>query len=78
MQKPDKTQVVQALLDEHGQTYCEELGIDIGKGTPSMLFRWLVASLLFSARSRADAALPAARALSEAGWTTPETTRDAG
>ena len=78
MPTPDNTQVVQALLDEYGQTYCDELGIDIGKGTPSVLFRWLVASLLFSARIRADAAFSAAEALFEAGWTTPRKMRDAG
>ena len=37
---------------------------------PTALFQWLCASLLFSARIRADAAL---RALFEAGLTTPET-----
>ena len=78
MQKPDKGKLVRALLETHGQTYCDELGIDIERGTPSVLFRWLVASLLFSARIRADAALSSARALSKAGWTTSQKMRDAG
>lgn len=62
--------VVQALLKRHGRTYCAELGIDIAKGTPSPLFRWLVASILFSARIGAAQAVKAAAALSKAGWTT--------
>ncbi len=67
-----RAKVVDALLKDHGRTYCEELGIDIQKGTPSPLFRWLVAALLFSARIGAGQALKAARALSDAGWTTPD------
>ena len=62
--------VVRRLLDRHGLSYCEELGIDIGRGTPSPLFRWLVASILFSARIGAGQALKAAAALGRAGWTT--------
>jgi endonuclease III len=68
--KPPEESVVEALLERHGQTYAEELGIDVAKGTPSVLFRLLVASILFSARIGAGQAVKAARALSEAGWTT--------
>jgi len=35
-------------------TYAEELGIDVAKGLPSVLFRLLVASILFSSRIGAD------------------------
>lgn len=72
MAQPSKKDVVRHLLDKHGRTYCDELGIDIGKNTPSPLFRWLVASLLFSTRIGAGQAVKAAGALSDAGWTTPE------
>ena len=61
-----------ALLERHGRTYCDELGIDIEKGTPSPLFRWLCAALLFSARISAELAVQAATALAEQGWTTPQ------
>lgn len=64
-------QVVAALLDCHGRTYCEELRIGIEKNTPSALFCWLCAALLFSARISAELAHRAARALIEHGWTTP-------
>jgi hypothetical protein len=63
---------VKALLDAHGRTFCDELGIDIARNTPSPLFRWLTASILFSARIGAGIALKAAKALSDAGWTTAE------
>jgi hypothetical protein len=74
----DRDALVAALLDARGRTFCDELGIDIAAGSPSALFRWLVAALLFSARIDAGIALRAARALSEAGMTTPEAMADAG
>jgi endonuclease III len=64
-------QVVAALLDCNGRTYCEELRIGIEKNTPSALFCWLCAALLFSARISAELAHRAARALIRHGWTTP-------
>ena len=70
--------VVAALFDRHGRTYCEELGIPIATNTPSALFCWLCASLLFSARISAGLALRAARALIEHGWTTPRRMAEAG
>jgi hypothetical protein len=39
MARPSKEQITAALLDRHGQTYAAELGIDLGRGTPSPLFR---------------------------------------
>ena len=61
-----------ALLDSHGSTYCAELGIRIESNTPSALFRWRCASIVFGARISAELALRAARALSDHGWTTPQ------
>jgi hypothetical protein len=69
--KPARKQVVVALLDRSGRTYCSELRISIERNTPSALFRWLCASLLFSARISADLAIRAARALGDQGWTSP-------
>lgn len=77
MAKPSRDAVLEALLERHGRTYCDELGIDIEKGTPSPLFRWLCASLLFSARISAEIAVSAAGALADAGWTTPQKMADA-
>ena len=61
MAKPPADRVIAALLERHGQTYAQELGIDVAKGTPSVLFRLLVASILFSARIGAGQAAKAAR-----------------
>jgi len=72
MAKPSRDQIVAALLERHGQTYAEELGIRLERGTPSVLYRWLCAATLLSARIGADAAMQATRALAEQGWTTAE------
>ena len=45
-----RKRMVAALLAKHGRTYCDELGINIARNTPSVLFRWLCATILFSAR----------------------------
>jgi endonuclease III len=68
--KPSRDRIVGALLERHGRTYAQELGIKLERGTPSVLFRWLCASILLSARIGAGAATQAARALADQGWTT--------
>lgn len=76
MAKPPADSIVEALLERHRQTYAQELGIDVAKGTPSALFRLLVASILFSARIGAGQAVKAARALTDEGWTTADKLAD--
>jgi hypothetical protein len=71
MARPSKDRIVQALLERHGRTYAGELGIDLAKGTPSVLYRWLCAATLLSARIGAGVAMAAAKALAQQGWTTP-------
>ena len=60
-----------ALLDLHGQTFAEELRIDVAKGTPAELFRLLCASTLMSARISSSIATDAARELAKRGWRSP-------
>lgn len=67
---PAQKDIVASLIDRHGRTYAEELGIDLGKNTPSPLFQWLCFSLLASARISGDIAMAAAKALFNQGWTT--------
>ncbi len=67
-----KRALAAAVLERHGRTYASELGIPIARGTPSPLYRLLVAATLFSARIGAELAVAAARAVSAAGWTTPQ------
>jgi endonuclease III len=77
-EKPTERRIVAALLDRHGRTYCEELRIAIERNTPSALFRWLCAAMLFSARISAELARRAASALTENGWTSPQRMLEAG
>ena len=72
MVKPSRERIVKALLERHGHTYAAELGIDLARNTPSVLYRWLCAATLLSARISAGIAMQAARALAEQGWTTAQ------
>jgi hypothetical protein len=64
--------LVRVLLERHGQTFADELAINLERETPSPLFRLLVASILFSTRIGQTIAVEAARALVREGWTTPQ------
>jgi len=66
-----RSAVVQTLLDRHGTSFSQDLGIPLGQNTPAPLFQWLCAALLMSARISTDLATAAAAALAEEGWTTP-------
>jgi endonuclease III len=68
--------IVEVLLDRHGRTYASEAGIRLRRNTPAPLFQLLCLSLLLSARIRAEAAVSAATALRDAGWTTPDAMAD--
>ncbi|WP_423821986.1 hypothetical protein V5738_16875 [Salinisphaera sp. SPP-AMP-43] len=67
-----QTERINAVLGEYGRTFASELGVDLARNTPSPLFRLLCLALLTSAPVQAGIAMQAARALAEAGWTTPE------
>ncbi len=69
MSKPTREQIVAALLKRHGQTFSGEMGIRLERNTPTMLFRWLCAALLFSARISHKTATEATLALAGRGWT---------
>ncbi|MDQ6675532.1 MAG: endonuclease [Chloroflexota bacterium] len=63
--------LVRAILRRNGRTYAEAAGIKLERNTPAIFFQYLCTSLLLSARISAGNALEAARALIEAGLTTP-------
>ena len=67
---PSKRATVRALLDRHGQTFAEELGIKLDPPTPSGLYRLLCASVLYSARIDSELAARSARSLSRRRWRT--------
>jgi len=71
MAHPDSSRVVSVLIDRHGRTYADDAGIRL-RDTPAPLFQLLCLSLMLSARIRGEAAVEAARALFDAGWTTPD------
>ena len=62
--------VLAELLDRHGRTFADELGIDVAANTPAPLFRLLCFALLAGARISARIALAAANALADAGLNT--------
>ncbi|MEY9912095.1 endonuclease III [Catenulispora sp. MAP12-49] len=64
------------LLDERGQTYAHEAGIEL-KDKPSPLYQLLVLTTLLSARITAGIAVAAARELRGAGWRTPKAMAEA-
>ena len=72
MARPTKDQIVKTLLEQHGQTYAAELGIDLELNTPSALYRWLCAATLLSARIGTDIAIQATQALAKQGWTSAQ------
>ena len=70
------TQLVDALMDRHGTTYAEELGIDVAKGTPAPLWQLLAAALVFSTGLNHETTLRGARAVNEVR--SPEAVAEAG
>src|SRR5919202_1233935 len=53
--------VARAVLRSHGQTFAEEIGLRVERGTPAVLFGLLCASLLMSARIGHEISMAAAR-----------------
>ncbi|MCG7598330.1 hypothetical protein MHM84_00855 [Halomonas sp. McH1-25] len=64
--------IVTLLLDKHGRTFADELGVNPKRNTPSPLFQLLCLALLSSARLGAGKAMQASKALARAGWKTPQ------
>lgn len=71
MARPGKSDIVRVLLARYPQSHADRLAIRVGRNTPSQLYKWLLVSLLFSARISADIAENAAQALFDKGWHTP-------
>jgi len=69
---PSQRDITRAVLKLHGRTYAEELNIPLAQNKPQPLFALFCATILFSTRISADIAVSAARALRQAGWTTPQ------
>jgi hypothetical protein len=72
-----RSDVLARLLDRHGRTYADELGIALRRGGPDELFQLLVGALLMSARIDTSIAVAAARAVFAQGYTHPTTMLEA-
>jgi hypothetical protein len=64
------TDTVRELLRRHGETYAQELGIEVRDMSPSALFQLLCAAALYSARIDAGIATKAFLNLKRRGWRT--------
>jgi hypothetical protein len=65
-----EAEIVRGLLERHGRTFGDELGINLARGTPSALFQWLCASMLYGARVDSWIACEALRNLKRRRWHT--------
>jgi hypothetical protein len=72
MAEASKRRLARVLLRRYPKSPADRLMIDVSRDKPAVLFRWLIASLLFSARIAADQAESAAGALFAQGWRTPQ------
>jgi hypothetical protein len=72
VEAPGHDRIVSALLDRHGTTFAEELGIDVASNEPDALFRMLCVALLLNLADSRLEALDAARALSDANLVTAD------
>jgi len=72
MANSHQTAIAQTLLQQYGQTFAEELDIDIDKNSPAPLFQLLCGAILFSARINSTIAVNSMDALRKRGWTTAD------
>lgn len=72
----DDRVVVDRLLERHGRTYADELGIRLRRDSAPALFQLLLGSLLMGARIDAGTAVAAGRALFAHGATDAQRTAD--
>ncbi|MBO0689833.1 MAG: hypothetical protein J2P40_09700 [Candidatus Dormibacteraeota bacterium] len=63
------------LMRDHGETFAEECGIDLRRGTAAPLWQLLCAALLYSARIRSTIATQAVQGLLRGGLGTAERMR---
>ncbi|PQO47823.1 endonuclease [Blastopirellula marina] len=75
MTKPTRKAIAKAILNSHGKTYAQQIGIRL-RNAPAPLFQLLSVSLLVSGRISADQAVQAAAALRQADVDTPRKMAD--
>lgn len=78
MPRPSRKDIASTLLDRCGQTFADEAGIRLGRGTPSPLYRLSCLALLHSAPIGGDLAMRATVALGDHGLRTPHRMLEVG
>jgi endonuclease III len=68
--------IAQTLLQQYGQTFADELDIDIAQNAPAPLFQLLCGTILFSARINSTIAINSMNALRDRGWSTADKMAD--
>lgn len=67
-----KREILRRLTEERGGRFSDELGIDIESGSSEEIFKWFLASILFGARIRKDAAIKTYHEFEKQNVLTPE------
>lgn len=74
----DKKEILRKLMEEWGGRFSSELGIDIDSGSSKEIFKWFLASILFGARIRQDAAVRTYREFEKQDVLSPDAIRRTG
>lgn len=74
----DKKEILRKLIEERGGRFSSELGIDIDSGSSEEIFKWFLASILFGARIRMDAAMRTYREFEIHGVLSPDAIQRTG
>lgn len=74
----DKKEILRKLMEEWDGRFSSELGIDIDSGSSEEIFKWFLASILFGARIRQDAAIRTYREFKKQGVLSPDAIRRTG
>ena len=68
---------VQQLLEgQHGESYCEELGIDLEHGGSKAVYQWLCCCIVFGQRISEKTTIRAAKGLLASGLDDPKSVKE--
>lgn len=74
----DRKEVLKRLMEERGGRFSSNLGIDIDSGSSEEIFKWFLASILFGARIRQDAAVRTYQEFEKHGVLSPDAIQRTG
>ena len=73
-----RKEILKRLMEERGGRFSSELGINIDSCSSEEIFKWFLASILFGARIRKDAAVRTYREFEKRGVLSPDAIRRTG